>query len=325
MAIVYDPESGQYIDDQSGSNTPSGPVDDIYTPPPAPDPVAAAPPPAAAPPVDPNAGGAGNPGATPGYDVNALRAALMAYNVPASAAALKSFIAAHPEFATGVTVGGSKGNKLYGPGGEYLADVIRGTSGSSPAWDWDSSVGGTDTGSTDPAIDPTYLAPWEGTAPTFEAPQPFSYDEFGGFDPFVAPTGESILNDPSYQFRLHEGRDALENSAAARGVLNSGGTLSDLLKYGQQFASQEYGNIFDRDFRTWDATQANKFNTYTTNRNNAASNYATNYGVSRDVFDRGVNSYQDAKDTFYKNQNNPFDKLSTLLGYGANAANGPVA
>ena len=77
-------------------------------------------------------------------------------------------------------------------------------------------------------------------APRFDAPD------------FQAPTAEGIYADPSYQFRLGEGQKALERSAAGRGVLRTGGTLKDILSYGQNFASQEYGNIFDRAARNYD-------------------------------------------------------------------------
>lgn len=44
---------------------------------------------------------------------------------------------------------------------------------------------------------------------------------------------------PEYDFRFEEGRKALENSAAARGMLFSGQTGKALQDYGQQAASQE--------------------------------------------------------------------------------------
>lgn len=47
---------------------------------------------------------------------------------------------------------------------------------------------------------------------------------------------------PGYQFRLDEGRKTLENAASARGNLLSGATLKALTKYGQDYASGEYGN-----------------------------------------------------------------------------------
>lgn len=53
-------------------------------------------------------------------------------------------------------------------------------------------------------------------------------------------------NDPGLQFRMQQGRDAVEGSAAARGGLLSGGTLKALTNYGQEFGSQEYGKAYDR-------------------------------------------------------------------------------
>ena len=52
--------------------------------------------------------------------------------------------------------------------------------------------------------------------------------------------------DPGYQFRLDEGMKGLERSAAARGGLLSGGTLRGIQRYGQDMASQEYTNAFNR-------------------------------------------------------------------------------
>ena len=52
--------------------------------------------------------------------------------------------------------------------------------------------------------------------------------------------------DPGYQFRLKEGMQGLERSAAARGGLLSGGTLKGIQRYGQDMASQEYTNAFNR-------------------------------------------------------------------------------
>jgi hypothetical protein len=52
--------------------------------------------------------------------------------------------------------------------------------------------------------------------------------------------------DPGYQFRLKEGMKALENSSAARGNLLSGGTLKGIQRFGQDLASTEYQNAFNR-------------------------------------------------------------------------------
>jgi hypothetical protein len=52
--------------------------------------------------------------------------------------------------------------------------------------------------------------------------------------------------DPGYAFRMAEGMKALERSAAARGGLLSGATLRGTQRYGQDLASQEYQNAFNR-------------------------------------------------------------------------------
>lgn len=52
--------------------------------------------------------------------------------------------------------------------------------------------------------------------------------------------------DPGYQFRLGQGQDALQNSMAARGGALGGNALKALTEYGQNFASNEYGNVYNR-------------------------------------------------------------------------------
>ncbi len=52
--------------------------------------------------------------------------------------------------------------------------------------------------------------------------------------------------DPGYGFRMSEGMKALERSAAARGGLLSGATLRGVQRFGQDLASQEYQNAFNR-------------------------------------------------------------------------------
>lgn len=70
----------------------------------------------------------------------------------------------------------------------------------------------------------------------------------------IEPGGEFTRNfsmadytaDPGYAFRLNEGIKALDRSAAARGGLLSGAQLKGITDYGQNAASQEYQNAFNR-------------------------------------------------------------------------------
>jgi len=62
--------------------------------------------------------------------------------------------------------------------------------------------------------------------------------------------------DPGYGFRMSEGMKALERSAAARGGLLSGTTLKGVQRFGQDLASQEYQNAFNR----YQVNRANQLN-----------------------------------------------------------------
>lgn len=59
-------------------------------------------------------------------------------------------------------------------------------------------------------------------------------------------TGSDFQKDPGYEFRLAEGAKALERSAAAKGSVQSGGTLKALSRYNQDFATNEYNNVYNR-------------------------------------------------------------------------------
>jgi len=100
----------------------------------------------------------------------------------------------------------------------------------------------------------------------------FRPSKFKEPDPFRAPSMDEAMREPGYEFARKEGIRALENAAGAKGVLRTGGTLKDLIGWGNQFAEQNYGNVYNR----------------------AGETYSRNYGVSRDKFDRDYRGEFDA-------------------------------
>jgi hypothetical protein len=70
--------------------------------------------------------------------------------------------------------------------------------------------------------------------------------EYQKLAPYQSFGMTQFQTDPGYNFRMSEGIKALERSAAARGLLQSGGTLKGITQYGQNVASQEYENAFSR-------------------------------------------------------------------------------
>lgn len=59
-------------------------------------------------------------------------------------------------------------------------------------------------------------------------------------------TAADFQRDPGYQFRMDEGMRGVEASAAARGGALSGGALKDISRFGQDFASGEFSNAYNR-------------------------------------------------------------------------------
>lgn len=115
-------------------------------------------------------------------------------------------------------------------------------------------------------------------APDFVAPPPFTYEAF------VAPTLSEAQSEPGFEFAMQQGLKAMENSKAYLGTYRTGGTIKGLNDYARNMANQNYNDVFRR-----------KGETYDRNRENAADSYVTNYGISRDVFDR---HYTGARDEY---------------------------
>jgi hypothetical protein len=96
---------------------------------------------------------------------------------------------------------------------------------------------------------------------------------------FTPPTADQARQTPGYQFTQDQGMHAVENSAAARGDLLSGNTLTDLTKFGQGLADTTYQQTYDR----------------------ALGQYQQNYNI------------------YENNQANQWNRLAALAGYGQTA------
>ena len=96
--------------------------------------------------------------------------------------------------------------------------------------------------------------------------------------------GSMMNQDDGYQFRLQQGQNALNRSAASKGSSLSGGTLKALNDYNQGAASQEYQNAYNR----YNTDQTNTYNrlsslaglgqTSVNNTSQAGQNYANQSG-----------------------------------------------
>ena len=153
-----------------------------------------------------------------------------------------------------------------------------------------------------------YVPPPPFRPPAYEGAVPFAHDPYAAATPFVAPTAADMTADPGYQFRLQQGQEALERSGAARGVTNTGGTLRDILDYGQRAASQEYGNVFGRQRDVYDLNERNRFNAYQANFGNALDAYAMNEANRAGAFATNVGT---ARDAYAMNEANRYQGYTT--------------
>lgn len=93
------------------------------------------------------------------------------------------------------------------------------------------------------ALNPNDFTPSEYSSNNLDA-QRYTQDEYAA----QRFSGDlDLKKDPSYQFRLQEGINALDRSAANRGKLFSGQQQRAITDYGQQAASQEYAAAYNRE------------------------------------------------------------------------------
>lgn len=134
--------------------------------------------------------------------------------------------------------------------------------------------------------------------------------------PFTAPTQAELEASPGYASRLTAQNEAINTSAGANGSLLNGGTLKELAKYGQDYASNEYGNLFGQSLQT----NQNNNNVLQGNFGNAFQTYQANYGAFVDQANRSFNTYQ-ANVGNTRNANQDYwGQLNSLYQTGASLA-----
>ncbi len=138
---------------------------------------------------------------------------------------------------------------------------------------------------------------------------------------FTAPTGLTEQNDPGFQARLKLGTDAIQRSAAARGGVVTGGTAKALDTYGQDYASNEYGNVYNRALSDY----TTNFNAYNTNQANQYNRLAALSGVGQTTANQLANQGQAASNNVSSNLLNTAQNIGQNINQaGAATASGYV-
>jgi hypothetical protein len=191
-------------------------------------------------------------GANGPISMQAFNQAWLSSPYPGTVDGLKQFMAAHPEYAqAGITLGGSKGDKVYGPNNTYWGDAVisAGTGGAGKSG-LSGDTGGGVNGSAGGTLGSLGYSFGSSMAP------------FTG--QFAAPTAAEAQATPGVQFGLDEANRMMQNSGAAHGTLLNGRFQQALAASNVGNALQDYGNIYNR----------------------ALSTFGTNYGIFKDNQDR---------------------------------------
>lgn len=95
-------------------------------------------------------------------------------------------------------------------------------------------------------------------------------------DPLKAvPENVPLDQTPGYQFSLTQGNQAIERSAAARGMLNSANTLASMDEYSQGLAQQYYNSYIQQQMDQYNLNTTAKLNVFGAN-NNMYNSYMSN-------------------------------------------------
>jgi hypothetical protein len=154
--------------------------------------------------------------------------------------------------------------------------------------------------------------------------------DYGRFKTADFTNADFLANqDPGYGFRMSEGLKALDRQAASRGGLISGNALKASQAYGQDMASQEYNNAFNR-YQTVRGNTLQPFQMGAAAGQSAAgmqgqanANYGSAGGQAIGQFGQGASTaYGNAGNAINTAYGNYGQGTTGVLGaYGTNASN----
>jgi hypothetical protein len=150
------------------------------------------------------------------------------------------------------------------------------------------------------------------TAPTRTPTTPYATPE----RPAYTKTPFDFFNDEGYKFRKEQGTEGIQNSAAARGGLQSGATLKSLAKFNSGLAADEMGAAYgrynqDRNFTEGQYTGDRNFGrgVYEGDRNFTEGQYTGDRAYGRGAYEWDTNDAlrRSTSERDYNNSNRQWD------------------
>lgn len=166
------------------------------------------------------------------------------------------------------------------------------------------------------------LAPFTEPFVSPGGPRPYVPPPAFNYADYTPTSAADLQTDPSFQFRLDQGRKALENSKAYEGTFRTGGAVKDFIGFNQDLASTEFGNVDARRRADYSTNRANAADTYATNyRTQSTDPYTFDVNANQSAYDRARSEYLTRADIFNQNKDSTYNKLSgtTSTGLQANA------
>jgi hypothetical protein len=127
-------------------------------------------------------------------------------------------------------------------------------------------------------------------------------------------TNADFVKDPGYEFRMAEGQKGLDRTFASRGGLASGSALKALERYRQDYASNEFGNAYNRD-------AANKGRTYSFlsgEKQTGLGAVGTGLGIAQNAANNsanaGINAANQVNQMQMNRQDNQSNAFQSALG-----------
>ncbi|HXJ73292.1 MAG TPA: hypothetical protein VNM37_10575, partial [Candidatus Dormibacteraeota bacterium] len=143
-------------------------------------------------------------------------------------------------------------------------------------------------------------APGQIQAQAIQGPQALTASTLANPGGFQGVSKADLEADPGYQYRLEQAQQALENTAAAKGIARGSNTWHELMSQASDMAAQQYQQTYANKFGEYQANTANTLNY--NNANNA--NNAQAYGLT--------NQYQQS--AALANQANSFNTQAQNIG-----------
>ncbi|UZJ42209.1 hypothetical protein OO006_04335 [Prosthecochloris sp. SCSIO W1101] len=149
-------------------------------------------------------------------------------------------------------------------------------------------------------------------------------DEYdpGVFAPNVVDPGtfnfdaSKVQLDPAFKRRLDTGIQALDRSAASRGMLQSGAQQKAITNYAQDLLSDEYANAYDRAYQEQAANYGSAVDRYGRQYGSQLDRYNSQANRAGVLAGLGLTQYQSRADR----KRNNFNMLAGLSGSGQGAA-----